>query len=407
MMRTIGIIISTVISFFILPVGVQAQSGSTGTLSPGRWPFEKEGLWGYIDSTGKEVIAPRFFGARAFHSGVGLIAEVLDSGMQDTLRFLRLRFRYISSSSAPADISVADTITEFFDPRPIPSSKTTTVIMPNADADSGGRTLPFQQVPVRKRLGLYFRSVRWSRGLNRTWETALGAAGFKGVPIPLGLTDIIDRRGFRFSLSANDSLQTWLLSDKGVITKLPAHFLPESFSQGMACFETNGKIGYLDSMGKVQIAPHFLAAGAFSESIAPVSTDGILFGYINSDGKYVIPPDKRYTDLAAADNRIVFLEKELYGFVDKNGKVVIAPNFAEVSAFSEGLAAVRQATDTLMGFIDVSGKIVIRPAFSRAGAFYRGVAQVEWPDSSWGYINKSGKILWRSKALLPITGEAP
>jgi hypothetical protein len=404
MMRTVGIIISIISSFLILCIDVWAQAGS---ISPGRWPFERDGLWGYIDSTGKEVIAPRFWGARTFHSGVGLIAEVLDSGMQDTLRFLRLRFRYISSNGAPADISVADTITEFFDPRPVQSPKTTTAVMANADADSGGRTLPFQQVPVRKRLGLYFQSMRWSRGLNRTWQTALGAAGFKDVPIPIGLTDIMDRRGFRFSLSANDSLQTWLLSDKGVITKLPAHFLPESFSQGMAYFETNGKIGYLDSTGKVQISPHFLAAGPFSESIAPVSTDGILFGYINTAGKYVIQPDKRYTNLAAADNRIAFLEKELYGFSDKNGKVVIAPAFAEVNAFAEGLAAVRRGADTLMGFIDVSGKMVIRPAFSRAEAFYRGVAQVEWPDRSWGYINKSGKTLWRSKALLPATEEAP
>jgi hypothetical protein len=72
--------------------------------------------------------------------------------------------------------------------------------------------------------------------------------------------------------------------------------------------------------------------------------------------------------------------------------------------FSEGLAAVN--TGTLLegnwGFIDRKGDLVIKAAYTRAVTldplqFRSGLAQVRFPDKTWGYINKTGKVVWQKK----------
>lgn len=51
----------------------------------------------------------------------------------------------------------------------------------------------------------------------------------------------------------------------------------------------HGKIGFIDTTGKVVIEPRFANVGAFHEGLAPAREYG-TFGYIDTTGKYVIPP---------------------------------------------------------------------------------------------------------------------
>jgi hypothetical protein len=62
----------------------------------------------------------------------------------------------------------------------------------------------------------------------------------------------------------------------------------------------------------------------------------------------------------------------------------------------EGLA--KACVKQKCGFIDTSGTWVVQPGFSSAGDFWHGLAAVSWKDGDYGYIDKSGKVIWRSTA---------
>jgi len=66
--------------------------------------------------------------------------------------------------------------------------------------------------------------------------------------------------------------------------------------------DKNGKFGFADKSGAIVIAPQYEATLAFAEGLAAVSLDG------------------------------------KWGFIDKSGKMVIKPAFIDVKPFSEGLA---------------------------------------------------------------------
>lgn len=104
-----------------------------------------------------------------------------------------------------------------------------------------------------------------------------------------------------------------------------------------------------------------------------------------------------------------------WGFINADGEVVIPPRFSDVGKFSEGLVAVRLATDgersEESGFINAKGDFVIGPGvptgfkFPRYqnsysyGDFHEGRARLWIGDSTGcgGYIDRTGKLVIPAK----------
>ncbi|HLA81065.1 MAG TPA: WG repeat-containing protein, partial [Thermoleophilia bacterium] len=90
------------------------------------------------------------------------------------------------------------------------------------------------------------------------------------------------------------------------------------------------------------------------------------------------------------------------GFLDKTGSFVIPPTFAQVIAFSEGVAAVsldNEGEGSAWGYINAGGAWVIEPQFGYARAFQHGLAEVNLetrPAYRQGYIDHSGKVIWQA-----------
>ena len=78
-----------------------------------------------------------------------------------------------------------------------------------------------------------------------------------------------------------------------------------------------------------------------------------------------------------------------WGFIDKRGQVAIRPRYDQVSAFSEGLAAVNHKGK--WGYIDKTGDIVIDFQFLAAWSFVNGYARVETFVGGQCFIDKSGR----------------
>lgn len=83
-------------------------------------------------------------------------------------------------------------------------------------------------------------------------------------------------------------------------------------------------------------------------------------------------------------------------FVDRTGKKV-SDEFRDAADFSEGLAAVRPIGSDKCGYIDHSGRMIVKPMFESAGPFHEGVAPVavraidsDGTKLTFGFIDKSG-----------------
>ena len=186
------------------------------------------------------------------------------------------------------------------------------------------------------------------------------------------------------------------------------------------------KYGYIDTTGKLVIAPLFDDALPFSSGLALVSIDQRLY-YINPAGEMIIDIDPSAAHpfsetLAPVQNK----EKTLWGCIDTTGKLVIDYRYNKVGFFSQGIAAVRIGehwgfiTDRgaqlvpchhkwvgsfsenraavrynhLTGYVDRNGKLVIPMEYTAASTFENGLSCAQ-KNNKWGYIDTWGKVVIR------------
>jgi hypothetical protein len=80
-----------------------------------------------------------------------------------------------------------------------------------------------------------------------------------------------------------------------------------------------------------------------------------------------------------------------FGYIGTDGEIVIPPRFADAQPFDEGLAAVQVAQWGKYGYIDKSGQSAIDPAFDGAFPFSEGLASIRI-RGRYGFIDKVGRL---------------
>ncbi|MDZ8078663.1 MAG: WG repeat-containing protein [Nostoc sp. DcaGUA01] len=170
-----------------------------------------------------------------------------------------------------------------------------------------------------------------------------------------------------------------------------------NFNNGLATVRINGKSGYIDRQGNIQIPANFDGGLDFSkpENLALAWKHGDNRGYINNQGKYRI--EGRYARNMAGQ----FSEGKAYaclvstcGYIDTSGKEVIDRKFPGAGRFSEGLAPVK--TDGKWGYINKTGTPSISQSFDEAYQFRESLAPVK-KDNEWMYIDRDGKPVIQGK----------
>lgn len=126
----------------------------------------------------------------------------------------------------------------------------------------------------------------------------------------------------------------------------------DSFGDGLALVEKNGKWGYINTSGELAISCEWDVASSFSEGLARVQKDDKC-GYINTSGEVVIP-----LEWAVANNFIdglALVEKDgKYGYISATGEAVIPLEWDDAYDFGNGLAYVEK--DGKYGYVTTSGK---------------------------------------------------
>jgi len=202
----------------------------------------------------------------------------------------------------------------------------------------------------------------------------------------------------------------------------------DSFQDGLAMVEVDGRYGYIGRSGKFAILPQFPWADSFSDGMARVVVEGPCIYFLSLDeapcgsfgivprgtkdthslsncgytyvGKSGIPISQQRFDLAKPFSEDLAPVKiaGAWGFIDKQGRMAIAPQFETAAPFADGLAKV--STDKRFGYIDHTGTLVIQPQYDYAEDFAEGLAVVGSSDSGYWYIDYSGHQAIPRKFLL-------
>ena len=85
-----------------------------------------------------------------------------------------------------------------------------------------------------------------------------------------------------------------------------------------------------------------------------------------------------------------------WGMIDKSRKQLVPMQFDGMLRMQDGFAAVEK--NGKVGFVNRAGKLKIPIQYKRARSFHNGFAAVQFQNDTWGYINKTGKVVWQDKS---------
>ena len=169
------------------------------------------------------------------------------------------------------------------------------------------------------------------------------------------------------------------------------------FIDGMALVSKNSKHGFIDKNGKETISCTFDGANSFSEGYAVVRK-GEKYGVIDKTGKQIVP--YKYDNIGDFSDGMASVESnEKIGYINSKGEEIVPVKyfnkyneFLGSYDFNDGLALIAIEDDEYgkFGYINKSGKEVIKPIYDAAGNFHNGLAAVKKGDMC-GYVDAKGK----------------
>ena len=205
------------------------------------------------------------------------------------------------------------------------------------------------------------------------------------------------------------------INKKGKIQIAPKFAFKETpmFSEGLSKYKESERWGFINKSGRFQIKPKYFEANPFSEGMAAVAiknegqqqygTGGSKWGFINKRGKWVIPPKYQYVGYFKEGLAIIWENSTPVSAIDIKGKPVIdfskfQPMRSDRTSFSEGLVAIKK--DDKWGFIDKSGEMVIEPIYERVipPSFSEGFCNLKHNNKTC-FIDRTGKIVLETDAF--------
>ena len=215
------------------------------------------------------------------------------------------------------------------------------------------------------------------------------------------------------------------VSVAGAATAQPCGTAPASGAAPLYPLPEGEQWGFVGADGEWRLAPQWRQVRPFSEGVAAVETaDG--WGLIDRDGAEVIAPGARDADRVVIDGESFALspyKPMAQGcsaatpadgtphYVTATGERWTPPGLADeevldLGSFSEGLAWVRVARgdSSAVGWIDTTGEMVIAPDYVDGGDFVEGRAPAAINDGFWGYIDRSGDLVFPRKPVMKSAG---
>lgn len=317
-------------------------------------PFQREGKWGYVDASGKEVIGPRFVWAEEFSEG--LAAFESDEG----------KHGYIDETGRVVIEPRFDNWTDFSE-------------------------------------GLAAVSVDFAWGyIDKTGAWAIPPRFSVGMPFSDGMALVSIPVSGMPTFPPGDDNRVFIDKTGSVRIDPEENILNGEFSEGFAAVQlmTAKRPNQLiiDKTGKVIRDADEVNTSGFRQGLAPVRKQR-KWGYVDAAGAFVIEPQFDEAHPFSEGLAAVLVGKK-WGYIDRTGRLVIKPKYDlnyddGRNDFSEGLALV--GLEDRCTYIDKRGQTVFRLRCSESGRFVGGLASVHLglePDEKRGYVNRQGRFVW-------------
>lgn len=168
-------------------------------------------------------------------------------------------------------------------------------------------------------------------------------------------------------------------------------YLP--YQDGMATFSYKGKMGVIDSTGKVIVPASFSRLNRLFDSEIGFNYrfyyDRKKKGILDEKFNIVIPVGT-YDDIEILIGGFFRVKNNgKYSYVDTKGRC-FEKWFEDAKDFSLGLAAVK--TDGKWGFINSKGDFVIQNVYSEANGFSKEQLAAVKLNGKWGFVDQTGKV---------------
>jgi hypothetical protein len=196
--------------------------------------------------------------------------------------------------------------------------------------------------------------------------------------------------GDEYRYPVSESMVWGFIDGEGRIAIPPTFFKAGHFSEGLAAVAINEGCAYSDINGLLKPRLPLTVCNPFHSGRARFGVEATgRSGFLAPDGSVAIPA--RFDAAHDFSEGIAAVrEASRWEYIDTNGRRLAETTYADARPFSEGLAGA--APKDLFGFIDRFGTMVIEPRFRDVGTFHEGLASVR-TDSGGGYIDKRGTFV--------------
>jgi len=324
------------------------------------FPVVKGGRWGFIDRTGRVIIAPRFDRAGRFSDGLAPVQEGAKLGYVDPAGRLALVPEHLPAGAIH---------------RPFSSGLAVVKVGERyAFMDRAGKLA----IPPRFELAHDF-SGGYAMVCVKDGCGYIDASG-RGVIAPEYMPSRPVRGGMAcVTIAMGMSRERVALRPIGGAAVSGTFEGCGSLSEGLVAVRAGALWGYVDAAGRAAIPLQFDWAGDFAGGLAPVRDASGRCGYVDRSGSLAIPARFRACEPFSDGRARVDLaqdpqDSERIAFIDRTGKAVVAgveadPPFDAAEDFADGLAAVGSggpphlagAGGPLLGYVDVAGRYVWKP----------------------------------------------
>jgi CHAT domain-containing protein len=308
---------------------------SASSFSQGRAEIAQGNKAGYIDKTGRLVIAPTFdFPAYAFTEGRAAVR------VGDNFAYIDRAGKMIINPQFSTYYDFSQGLARMHAPQPrgwgYMNILGEVVILPRFEgADDFHEGLAV--VEIDGKMGYIDSSGQWAikptfTRANRFSEGL--AAVRKEECTARGCTyNFIDKTGavVLHEIAGLESYNVW-------------------FSDGMLMIrDARYKNGFVDRAGRIAIPPQFKQARPFSEGLAAVRTVQGKWGYVDKQGTFIIEP--QFEEAFPFSEGLAAVKQQKWGYIDQTGRMVVEPKLLQAYPFAEGLAAACIATADLAAFV--------------------------------------------------------
>ena len=346
-------------------VAVNLRYDELGGFSEGRLAVKRNGMWGYVNEEGFEVIPCRFKFVKNFHDNVAVVKLGNKWGVIDKQGDVVINFQYTRLGNfrngkawayTPKGVGYIDIQNNF-------------VIDPKFDKafdfDNGvARVVKDGKFGLIDEAGKYILTPQFS------------------------FISEFDENHLAVVQIGNSRIRYKLINRIGHIVIPKAFKKIEPFSEGMAAVKYKDHYGFINTNGKLVVPAIYSKVSAFKEGRAAVQKEG-LCGYINDEGEEVVTLEFSKCLDFEDGKAVVYKGYKKGGLIDLDGNFIIEPSINRLYDFSDGRGLVRDENYQFY-YITQQAKMY-DGLYQKAGGFQHGIAVVQSTNNGmWGIVNQKG-----------------